>query len=150
MILFLSPRGALKRYSEAGKIPLRKKKGINSSSPRGALKRYSEARKISLQKKKCINSSSPRGALKRYSEARKVPLQKKCINWLPYSSYLLSLETILIPRQTPQTKYMLKVNKKNTTARHELFSKLTRKQNNVTEVVRMSSLLVLNTFHPLH
>ena len=145
MILFLSPRGALKRYSEAGKIPLRKKKGINSSSPRGALKRYSEARKIPLQKKKCINSSSPRGALKRYSEARSYLYS----SYLPYSSYLLSLETILIPRQTPQTKYMLKVNKKNTTARHELFSKLTRKQNNVTEVVRMSSLLVLNTFHPL-
>ena len=63
--------------------------------------------------------------------------------------YLLSLKKILIPRQTPQTKYMFKVNKKNTRARHELFSKLTRKQNNVTEVVRMSSLLALNTFHPL-
>ena len=44
---------------------------------------------------------------------------------------------------------MLKVNKRYTRARRELFSKLTRKQNDVTDVVRMSSLLALNKFHAL-
>ena len=46
-------------------------------------------------------------------------------------------------------KYMLKINKRHTTVRRGLFSKLTRKQNDATDVVRMSSLLALNTFHTL-
>ena len=39
--------------------------------------------------------------------------------------------------------------KEHTRARHELFSKLTRKQNDVTDVVRMSSSVALYTFHAL-
>ena len=44
---------------------------------------------------------------------------------------------------------MLKVNKKHTTAGRELSSKLTRKHEDVTDVMRMSSPLALNTFHAL-
>ena len=46
-------------------------------------------------------------------------------------------------------KYILKVNKTHTRARRELFSKLTRKQNDHTDVVRIYLLLALNTFHTL-
>ena len=42
---------------------------------------------------------------------------------------------------------MLKNNKIHNRTMSELFSKLTRKQNDVTDVVPMFSLLVLNTFH---
>ena len=42
---------------------------------------------------------------------------------------------------------MLKNNKIHNRTMSELFSKLTRKQNDVTDVVPMFSLLVLNKFH---
>ena len=49
-----SPQGLNEKILGSGKNTATKKKCINSSSPRGALKRYSEARKVPLQKK-CIN-----------------------------------------------------------------------------------------------
>ena len=59
--------------------------------------------------------------------------------------YLLSLKTILLPRTTQQGN----TSSKSTKLLSWLFSKSTSKENGVTDVDRVSSLLALNTFHAL-